>query len=88
MKWQKFTLTTTTAAVDLISSMLDEIGIEGIDVYKRQFIGWPFGPTYFMSGVRPIERNIQSSLSEQAPTAASHVPFCTPNFSQYFHKKL
>ena len=31
MKWQKFTLTTTTAAVDLISSMLDEIGIEGIE---------------------------------------------------------
>ena len=28
MKWQKFTLTTTTAAVDLISSMLDEIGID------------------------------------------------------------
>ena len=32
MKWQKFTLTTTTAAVDLISSMLDEIGIEGIEI--------------------------------------------------------
>lgn len=32
MKWQKFTLTTTTEAVDLISSMLDEIGIEGIEI--------------------------------------------------------
>ena len=32
MKWEKFTLTTTTAAVDLISSMLDEIGIEGIEI--------------------------------------------------------
>ena len=32
MKWQKFTLTTTTAAIDLISSMLDEIGIEGIEI--------------------------------------------------------
>ena len=32
MKWQKFTLTTTTVAVDLISSMLDEIGIEGIEI--------------------------------------------------------
>ena len=29
MKWTKFTLKTTTEAVDLISSMLDEIGIEG-----------------------------------------------------------
>lgn len=32
MKWKKFTLTTTTEAVDLISSMLDEIGIEGIEI--------------------------------------------------------
>lgn len=32
MKWKKFTLTTTTAAVDLISSMFDEIGIEGIEI--------------------------------------------------------
>ena len=35
MKWKKFTLTTTTEAVDLISYTLDELGIEG-DVYKRQ----------------------------------------------------
>lgn len=32
MKWKKFTLITTTAAEDLISSMLDEIGIEGIEI--------------------------------------------------------
>lgn len=32
MKWTKFTLKTTTEAVDLISSMLDEIGIEGIEI--------------------------------------------------------
>lgn len=32
MKWTKFTLTTKTDAVDLISSMLDEIGIEGIEI--------------------------------------------------------
>ncbi len=32
MKWSKFTLTTTTAAVDLVSSLLDEIGIEGIEI--------------------------------------------------------
>lgn len=32
MKWKKFTLTTTTAAEDFISSMLDEIGIEGIEI--------------------------------------------------------
>lgn len=32
MKWTKFTLNTTTAAVDLVSSMLDEIGIEGIEI--------------------------------------------------------
>lgn len=32
MKWKKFTLTTTTEAVDLVSSMFDEIGIEGIEI--------------------------------------------------------
>ncbi len=32
MKWSKFTLTTTTAAVDLVSSLFDEIGIEGIEI--------------------------------------------------------
>ncbi len=32
MKWTKFTLKTTTQAVDLISSMLDELGIEGIEI--------------------------------------------------------
>ena len=32
MKWKKFTLTTTTDAVDLISSMLDDLGIEGIEI--------------------------------------------------------
>ncbi len=29
---EKFTLTTTTEAVDLVSSMFDEIGIEGIEI--------------------------------------------------------
>ena len=32
MKWKKFTLTTTTEAVELVSSMLDDVGIEGIEV--------------------------------------------------------
>lgn len=32
MKWKKFTLKTTTEAVDLVSSMFDEIGIEGIEI--------------------------------------------------------
>ncbi len=32
MQWIKFTLTTTTQAVDLISAAFDEIGIEGIEI--------------------------------------------------------
>lgn len=32
MKWKKFTLQTTTEAVDYISSMFDEIGIQGIEI--------------------------------------------------------
>lgn len=32
MKWKKFTLTTTTEAVDLVSCAFDEIGIEGIEI--------------------------------------------------------
>ncbi|SET26679.1 ribosomal protein L11 methyltransferase [[Clostridium] aminophilum] len=30
MKWKKYTLTTTTAAEDLVSATLDDIGIEGV----------------------------------------------------------
>ena len=32
MKWIKMQLTTTTEAVDLISSMLDDLGVEGIEI--------------------------------------------------------
>lgn len=32
MKWSKFTLSTTTKAVDLVSNLLDKIGIEGIEI--------------------------------------------------------
>ncbi len=32
MKWNKYTIQTTTAAVDLISAMLSELGIEGIEI--------------------------------------------------------
>ena len=31
MKWDKYTIATTTAAEDIISAMLGELGIEGID---------------------------------------------------------
>ena len=39
MKWKKFTLTTTTEAVDLVSSMLDDVGIEGIEVEDKLLSG-------------------------------------------------
>lgn len=32
MKWKKFTLTTTTQVVDLVSSLFNDIGIEGIEI--------------------------------------------------------
>ena len=32
MQWNRFTRDTTTEAVDLISSMLDELGVEGIEI--------------------------------------------------------
>ncbi len=32
MKWNKFTIKTTTAAEDYLSAMLDELGIEGIEI--------------------------------------------------------
>ncbi len=35
MKWTKFTLETTTEAVDLISDMLNDLGIEGIEVTDK-----------------------------------------------------
>lgn len=35
MKWNKYTLTTTTEAVDLISYALNEMGIEGIEIEDK-----------------------------------------------------
>ena len=35
MKWNKYTLTTTTEAVDLISYTLNEMGIEGIEIEDK-----------------------------------------------------
>ncbi|NLP35729.1 MAG: 50S ribosomal protein L11 methyltransferase [Clostridiales bacterium] len=35
MKWTKFSLETTTEAVDLVSSMLHDIGIEGIEIHDK-----------------------------------------------------
>ena len=32
MKWNRYTIKTTTEAVDLISCMLAELGIEGIEI--------------------------------------------------------
>jgi ribosomal protein L11 methyltransferase len=32
MKWKKYTISTTTAAVDLISELCSELGIEGIEI--------------------------------------------------------
>ena len=32
MKWKKFRITTTTAAEDLVSGMLIELGIDGVQV--------------------------------------------------------
>ena len=35
MKWKKYTLKTRTAAEDLISSMMQEAGIEGIEIEDK-----------------------------------------------------
>ena len=35
MKWNKYTLTTTTEAEDLISSMMMDVGIEGIEIEDK-----------------------------------------------------
>ena len=32
MKWKKYTITTTTAAEDLVSGMLMELGMEGVEI--------------------------------------------------------
>lgn len=36
MKWNKFRLTTTTEAVDLVSGLLVELGIDGIEIEDKQ----------------------------------------------------
>ena len=32
MKWRKYTITTTTIAEDLVSDMLTELGMEGVQI--------------------------------------------------------
>ena len=32
MKWDKYTIATTTAAEDIISAMLGELGIQGVEI--------------------------------------------------------
>ena len=32
MKWKKYTIETTTEAIDLVSDMLSELGIQGIEI--------------------------------------------------------
>ncbi len=39
MKWNKFTIKTTTAAEDFLSAMLDELGIEGIEIENNIPLG-------------------------------------------------
>ena len=43
MKWNRYTIKTTTEAVDLISCMLAELGIEGIamvrDLWRQKDLG-------------------------------------------------
>ena len=37
MKWNKYSIQTTTEAVDLISSMLYDLGLEGIEIEDKAF---------------------------------------------------
>ena len=36
MKWNKFRIETTTEAEDLVSSMLMDLGIQGIEIEERK----------------------------------------------------
>ena len=40
MKWIRFTLETHTDAVDILSYMLDEIGVEGIEIEDHIPLTW------------------------------------------------
>ena len=44
MKWKKYTIETTTAAEDFMSSMLMDLGIEGIEIeaYPRRPGGYVY----------------------------------------------
>ena len=44
MKWKKYTIETTTAAEDFMSSMLMELGIEGIEIEDKQYSPDQRGP--------------------------------------------
>ena len=65
MKWKKFTLKTTTEAVDYISSLFDEIGIQGIEIEDNV----PLTD----SETKPESADSAVSAAEPAPLAESEV---------------
>ena len=52
MKWNKYSIQTTTEAVDFISSMLGELGIEGIEIEDNVQLTQEEAKTMFMDKVK------------------------------------
>ena len=52
MQWNRFTIDTTTEAVDLISSMLDELGVEHGYEESEGDHSWPWWDLHIQDALR------------------------------------
>ena len=69
MKWNKYSIQTTTEAVDFISSMLGELGIEGIEIEDNVQLTQEEAKTMFVVLSRIYRRMtaVQKSISILTP---------------------
>ena len=69
MKWNKYSIQTTTEAVDFISSMLGELGIEGIEIEDNVQLTQEEAKTMFVDFI-PIRTGLITGSSTGIPLSS------------------
>lgn len=61
MKWNRYSIKTTTAAIDLLSSALDDIGIEGIEIQDNVQLTQEEAKTMFVDFIPELPQSLYRS---------------------------
>ena len=62
MKWNRYSIKTTTQAVDLISSALDDIGIEGVEIQDNVQLTQEEAKTMFVDFIPELPPDDEQQL--------------------------